>query len=72
MRIFVAYVREADRPYLFLMRPDRIRDGKLTAFGAKSAGSDPEMLPVSDLVYLAAGAGMFVVMALYALACDRL
>jgi len=54
------------------MRLGRFRDGKFTGFGAKSRRSNAETLAMSDLVYLAAGAGMFVVMALYALACDRL
>ena len=54
------------------MRDPRLRDGTLTAVGAKWRRPKPERPVMSDVVYLVLGAGVFALMALYALACDRL
>ena len=54
------------------MREPRLRDGMLTAVGAKWRRRKPQELAVSDVVYLLVGVGALALMALYALACDRL
>ena len=54
------------------MREGRLRDGTLTAPGVKWLRLKPECFVVSDLVYLVVGVGVLALMALYALACDRL
>jgi hypothetical protein len=45
---------------------------RLRGLAPKQRGQKPERPAVSDIVYLAAGAGVFALMALYAYACDRL
>jgi hypothetical protein len=50
----------------------RLRDGALTPLGAIWRRAQPQGFFVSDVVYLATGVGVLALMALYALACDRL
>lgn len=71
-RAFASRAHKDAAPYAFLMRGPRLRDGALTAFGARWRGQQPEGFAVTDVVYLAVGVGVLALMALYALACDRL